>query len=59
MCFVRDQMLTANHEANCAVRLRYVARLTGFCIFGCDVVAWLNPKAVLLRICVLGYRLIG
>jgi len=46
---MRDHVLTANHEAIKAVRQAYVVQVTRFCIFGCDLVAGLNPKSVFLR----------
>ena len=46
---MRDHVFTANHVGNQAVRLRCVVQLTKFCIFGCDLVATLNPKLQFLR----------
>lgn len=47
--FKRDHVLAANHEANKAVRQYCVAQLKGFCIFGGDQVALVNPKLLFLR----------
>lgn len=46
---MRDHVVTAKHEAIETVRQRYVAQLTRFCIFGCDLVSVVNPKKLFLR----------